>query len=90
VREPRTSVEVVDGARTARRQRRRADPDERLGVALVDIGGGTTDFAVFERGGFWHTRRLAVGGDHFTTTSRWASACRFRTPRSSSAAPAAR
>lgn len=42
-------------------------PDEKeLGVCLVDIGGGTTDFAVFERGSLWHTGVLAVGGDHFT------------------------
>jgi cell division protein FtsA len=32
----------------------------------VDIGGGTTDFAVFERGSLWHTGVLAIGGDHFT------------------------
>jgi cell division protein FtsA len=32
----------------------------------VDIGGGTTDFAVFERGSLWHTGVLPVGGDHFT------------------------
>jgi cell division protein FtsA len=37
-----------------------------LGIALVDIGGGTTDFAVFEHGSLWHTGVLAVGGDHFT------------------------
>ena len=42
-------------------------PDEReLGVALVDIGGGTTDFAIFERGSLWHTGVVAIGGDHFT------------------------
>jgi cell division protein FtsA len=42
-------------------------PDEKeLGVCLVDVGGGTTDFAVFERGSLWHTGVLAVGGDHFT------------------------
>ncbi|MGH9161163.1 MAG: cell division protein FtsA [Vicinamibacteraceae bacterium] len=42
-------------------------PDEReLGVALVDIGGGSTHFAVFERGSLWHTGVLAIGGDHFT------------------------
>jgi cell division protein FtsA len=42
-------------------------PDEReLGVALVDIGGGTTDFAIFERGSLWHTGVISVGGDHFT------------------------
>jgi cell division protein FtsA len=42
-------------------------PDEReLGVALVDIGGGTTDFAIFEKGSLWHTGVVAIGGDHFT------------------------
>ena len=42
-------------------------PDEKeLGVAVVDIGGGTTGFAVFERGSLWHTGVVALGGDHFT------------------------
>src|SRR5215207_4651721 len=40
--------------------------EKELGVAVVDIGGGTTDFAVFERGTLWHTGVVAVGGDHFT------------------------
>jgi cell division protein FtsA len=42
-------------------------PDEKeLGVALVDIGGGTADLAIFERGSLWHTAVVGVGGDHFT------------------------
>ena len=42
-------------------------PDEKeLGVALVDIGGGTADIAIFERGSLWHTGVVALGGDHFT------------------------
>ena len=42
-------------------------PDEKeLGVTLVDIGGGTTDVAIFERGSLWHTGVIAIGGDHFT------------------------
>jgi cell division protein FtsA len=42
-------------------------PDEKeLGVALVDIGGGTTSFAIFEKGSLWHTGVVALGGDHFT------------------------
>ena len=41
--------------------------DERdLGVALIDIGGGTTDLAIFEKGSIWHTAVLPAGGDHFT------------------------
>jgi cell division protein FtsA len=42
-------------------------PDEKeLGVALVDIGGGTTDLAIYEKGALWHTAVLQVGGEHFT------------------------
>jgi len=42
-------------------------PDEReLGVLLIDIGGGTTDVAVFERDVIWHTSVLPAGGDNFT------------------------
>ncbi len=42
-------------------------PDEKeLGVALVDVGGGTADIAIWERGSLWHTGVVAVGGDHFT------------------------
>ncbi len=40
--------------------------EKELGVTLVDIGGGTTDVAIFERGSLWHTGVIAVGGDHFT------------------------
>jgi cell division protein FtsA len=42
-------------------------PDEKeLGVALLDIGGGTTDLAILEKGSVWHTAVLPVGGDHFS------------------------
>jgi cell division protein FtsA len=40
--------------------------EKELGVTLVDIGGGTTDVAIFERGSLWHTGVIAIGGDHFT------------------------
>src|SRR5207244_12229392 len=42
------------------------DDEKDLGVALVDIGGGTTDIAIYERGSLWHTAVIGVGGDHFT------------------------
>jgi cell division protein FtsA len=42
-------------------------PDEKeLGVALVDIGGGTTDIAVFVDGAIKHTSVLSLGGNHLT------------------------
>ena len=50
--------------------------EKELGVALVDIGGGTTDYAIFERGSLWHTGVLALGGDHFTNDV----AVKLRTP----------
>ncbi|MCS6840716.1 MAG: cell division protein FtsA [Roseiflexus sp.] len=40
--------------------------DKDRGVVLVDIGGGTTDIAVFAQGGIWHTSVIPVGGNHFT------------------------
>ncbi|HEY5619510.1 MAG TPA: cell division protein FtsA [Vicinamibacterales bacterium] len=43
-----------------------AQDEKELGVALVDIGGGTADLAIFERGSLWHTAVVAVGGEHFT------------------------
>jgi cell division protein FtsA len=40
--------------------------DKERGVVLVDIGGGTTDVAVFVDGGIWHNSVVPVGGNHFT------------------------
>ncbi|MCD6487072.1 MAG: cell division protein FtsA [Syntrophobacterales bacterium] len=40
--------------------------EKELGVALVDIGGGTTDIAVFAEGSIKHTAVLALGGDYVT------------------------
>ena len=37
-----------------------------LGVALIDIGGGTTDIAIWSDGSIVHTSVLPVGGDHIT------------------------
>jgi len=43
------------------------DQEEReQGVVLVDIGGGTTDIAVFVEGAIFHTSVLPVGGEHLT------------------------
>ncbi|MFA5699958.1 MAG: cell division protein FtsA [Desulfuromonas sp.] len=42
-------------------------PEEKeLGVAIVDIGGGTTDVAIFVDGAIKHTTVLALGGNHLT------------------------
>ncbi len=43
-----------------------SDNERELGVALADIGGGTTDIAIFIEGSIWHTTILAVGGHHVT------------------------
>ncbi len=41
--------------------------DERdLGVCLIDIGGGTTDVAVFSEGSIHHTSVLGLGGAHIS------------------------
>lgn len=40
--------------------------EKELGVVLVDIGGGTTDIAVFSGGSLVHTSILSIGGNHIT------------------------
>jgi cell division protein FtsA len=43
------------------------DTTEReMGVILADIGGGTTDIALYAQGMVWHTRVIPVGGFHIT------------------------
>lgn len=42
------------------------DADREMGVALLDIGGGTTDLAVFSRGALAHTAVIPLGGESFT------------------------
>jgi len=42
------------------------EEEQEAGVVLVDIGGGTTDYAFFRQSAVRHTRVLSVGGDHVT------------------------
>jgi len=42
------------------------EDEKDLGAALVDIGGGTTDIAIYKDGSLRHTAVLALGGNHFT------------------------
>ncbi len=37
-----------------------------LGVGMIDMGGGTTEIAIFERGSLWYTSIIPIGGDNFT------------------------
>ncbi|OIO96626.1 MAG: cell division protein FtsA [Anaerolineae bacterium CG2_30_64_16] len=41
------------------------DDERQLGVAVVDIGGGTTDVAIYLESAPWHTVVMEIGGDHF-------------------------
>jgi len=40
--------------------------EKELGVAMIDIGGGTTDIAIFVDGAIKHTSVLSLGGNHLT------------------------
>jgi cell division protein FtsA len=44
-----------------------SETERQMGVAVVDIGGGTTDMAIYIDGDVWHTMVLAVGGNHVTS-----------------------
>jgi cell division protein FtsA len=43
-----------------------SDDEKDLGVALVDIGGGTTDLAIFTHGAIRHTAVIPIAGDQIT------------------------
>jgi len=40
--------------------------EKELGVVLIDIGGGTTDIAVWKEGSLIHSQIIPLGGSHFT------------------------
>ncbi len=43
------------------------EEEKELGVAMVDLGGGTSDLAIFSGGAICHSAVLPVGGQHITT-----------------------
>ena len=44
-----------------------SEDEKDLGVCLVDIGGGTTDLAVFTHGAIRHTAVIPIAGDQITS-----------------------
>lgn len=55
------------------------EDEKELGVCLVDIGGGTTDIAVYKQGAIRHTAVFPIAGDQMTNDV----AVAFRTPTQS-------
>ena len=43
-----------------------SEDEKQVGVILADIGGGTTDIAIFREGSIWHTAVLPVAGYQIT------------------------
>jgi len=43
------------------------ETERQMGCVVCDMGGGTTDIAIFIDGDVWHTSVLAVGGNHITS-----------------------
>jgi len=43
-----------------------SDEERELGVVLVDVGGGTTDIAIYHDGTVKHTAVVGIGGNHVT------------------------
>ncbi|MBW8009838.1 MAG: cell division protein FtsA [Chloroflexi bacterium] len=43
------------------------DTEREMGAVVCDIGGGTTNLAIFIEGDVWHTMVLGVGGNHITS-----------------------
>jgi cell division protein FtsA len=44
-----------------------SEDEKELGVCLVDMGGGTTDIAIFSGGSIVHTAVIALGGNNLTS-----------------------
>lgn len=44
-----------------------SETDREMGVVVCDIGGGTTDIAIYVEGDVWHTAVLGIGGNHITS-----------------------
>lgn len=42
------------------------DSERELGVAILDIGGGTSDFAIYKDGRIRHSKVVPIAGNHFT------------------------
>ncbi len=42
------------------------EQEKESGVAVIDIGGGTADIAIYVEGTVWHTAVIPVGGHHFS------------------------
>jgi cell division protein FtsA len=43
------------------------DTERQMGCVVCDIGGGTTDMAIYIDGDVWHTMVIALGGNHITS-----------------------
>lgn len=43
-----------------------SDDEKKLGVAMLDIGGGTSDLAIYYQESIFHTMVLPIAGNHFT------------------------
>ncbi len=60
------SVEDLILAQLASAEATLTPEETEIGVALVDIGGGTSDLAVYANGSIRHTAILPFGGNHIT------------------------
>jgi cell division protein FtsA len=43
------------------------ETERQMGVVVCDVGGGTTDMAIYVDGDVWHTAVLSIGGNHITS-----------------------
>lgn len=43
------------------------ETERQMGVVVCDVGGGTTDMAIYIDGDVWHSAILSIGGNHITS-----------------------
>jgi Ethanolamine utilization protein EutJ (predicted chaperonin) len=59
-----------------------SETDRQMGCIVCDMGGGTTDLAIYVDGDVWHTMVLPVGGTTSPLTSLPAAPAYFAPKRS--------
>ncbi len=71
------SVESIVMEQLASGEATIAQEEKELGVAVLDIGGGTSDLAIYINNNLWHTSVLALGGGHITRDIAFGLRCSY-------------
>ena len=58
-----------------------SETEREMGVAVIDLGAGTTDIAIYVKGDVFHANVLPVGGNHITSDIALDCDCPWMSPK---------